>query len=343
MKKVILSIFVIIAVLTLAACNPENSNDGEYERNDVEVTHTVTTDGELNEGGSGWVGGNRTEVTQTFKTNPRYVAIFNYDILDMLDVVGIENTSILKLALPKGNIPEYLNKYNGDDYVAIGSIFIPDWTALDLFIPDLVIIGGRSAGSYDTFKEQYPNADILDVSLEYGEYLEGVSRNVINLAKIFPSIKTKLDTEFSTLKAGMDAVKEVAKNHEALFIMLNGEQLSFFPANGRFAAVHDEFGFGVSDPEYGQEGGSHGNLANHEYISSVNPEIILIIDRGSATGQGSANLQAFLNNALVKETNASKNNDIYSLNPTAWYISPGGFNSTKMMIADFNTFLENHK
>lgn len=343
MKKLLIGLSTILIVLVLVACIKDEGHTSDFEREEIQITHTITSGSALNEDQTGWDGGDRTEVTQTFKTNPENVVIFNYDILDMLDLVGIEKTSIRRIALPKGNIPSYLNKYNSNDYISAGSLFIPDWTALDLFIPDLIIIGGRSAGSYDRMKELYGHADILDVSLVFGEYLEGVARNAENIGKIFPSIKDDLAQEIASLSAGMDDVKTIAQNYKALFIMMNGEQMSFFPANGRFAVIHDEFGFDVADPNFANNGGSHGNQGNHEYIRSVNPQVILVVDRGSATGGGSSNFEAFLNNALIKETTAGINDDIYTLDPTAWYISVGGITSTRQMIQDLETFIAKYK
>ena len=37
-------------------------------------------------------------------------------------------------------------------YFNLGTLFIPDWDALDLFQPELIILGSRSSGAYDRFK-----------------------------------------------------------------------------------------------------------------------------------------------------------------------------------------------
>jgi len=39
-------------------------------------------------------------------------------------------------------------------------------------------------------------------------------------------------------------------------------------------------------------------------------------------------------NALIASTDAGKNNMIFTLDPIAWYISVGGFQSTEQMIDD---------
>ena len=43
-------------------------------------------------------------------------------------------------------------------YFNLGTLFIPDWDALDLFQPELIILGSRSSGAYDRLNQQFPNA-----------------------------------------------------------------------------------------------------------------------------------------------------------------------------------------
>lgn len=332
MKKFILIALLSVTLGVLSACGTKGDITNDFKREDVTLTYTVTSGALTNEAQTGWTGGSRIEIEETFKTNPVVVAIFSYDALDMLDTVGIENTSIIDLGIPKANVPAYLNTYNNDDVINVGTLFIPDWDAIELFMPDLIIIGGRSAGAYDQLKEQYPYADILDVTLDQGKYIEGMTRNVENLAKIFPSVATELEAEMLDITTAMTEIKDVAKDHEALFIMVNGEALSFYGPNGRFAVLYDEFGFIAADP-LAEEGGSHGNVIGYEYVASVDPEILFLLDRGVATG-GSSSIDAVIANQLIQGTTAGENDHIFSLDPIAWYISTGGFQSTNQMIDD---------
>lgn len=338
MKKMISVLAFVMLLGVLVACAQENTPTNLYEREDVTLTFSVTSGAQTNEAQTGWTGGSRVEVTKTFKTNPGVVAIFAYDALDILDTVGIDQTSIVELGVPKNNLPIYLNQYKTDDTKNVGTLFIPDWDALDLFMPDLIIIGGRSAGSYDRLIEDYPYADILDVSFVMGEYQEGMIRNANNLAKIFPTVADAIEAELDAILEEMETIKLSAQAHEALFIMVNGEALSFYGPHGRFAALYDEFGFIPADPR-AEEGGSHGNVIGYEYVASVNPEILLLLDRGVATG-GSSSIDAVVNNQLIQNTQAGQHNHIFTLDPIAWYISTGGFQSTRQMIADLTAVLD---
>ena len=332
MKKVFFVTLFIVLLGFLTACGTKDEVSHDFDREDVKLTFTVTSGALTNEAQTGWTGGSRVEIEKTFKTNPGVVAIFSYDALDMLDSVGLEHTSIVDLGVPKSNLPLYLSDYNTDDVINVGTLFIPDWDALDLFMPDLIIIGGRSAGAYDQLQEQYPYADILDVTHVQGEYIESMTQNAHNLAKIFPTVANDIESKLNATTTAMTEIKEVAKNHEALFIMVNGESLSFYGPVGRFAVLYDEFGFIAADPK-AEEGGSHGNVIGYEYVASVNPEVLFLLDRGVATG-GSSSIDAVKANQLIKGTDAGTNNLIFTLDPVAWYISTGGFTSTEQMIDD---------
>lgn len=343
MKKFFHFILAVIVIVTLTAClNIEEPDDSGFTREDVQITQTVNVGGVQDEASGRWSDATEQTVTETFKTNPRYVALFNFDILDMLNVAGIDQTSIVKLGFPKSNIPGYLSDFEAEEYVNVGTLFAPDWTALDQFIPDLIVIGGRSSGAYSELKRLYPYADVLDVSMTYGDYIEGIEHNAEQLGKIFPSISETLETEIASLKVGMERVKAVAQNFNALFVMLNGTQISFFPTSGsnaRFAVVHDEFGFIAADPYEDSGSSAHGNVAGYEYIRSVNAQILVVLDRGAATGSQSGAYQDFLDNGLVQQTIAGENGDIYPLDPMSWYISTGGIESTQIMIQNFEAFV----
>jgi iron complex transport system substrate-binding protein len=338
MKKIYLAMTMIALSVVLFACGTQTNETGSTERTEVSITHTVITGAVESEAGGSFdtSGLEAQEITETFLTNPTRVAIFSYDALDMLDVVGIESTSIQMLGVVKSNLPSFLSSYDSNDYENVGTLFMPDWDTLDLFNPELIIIGGRSTGAYDTLKENYPNADILDVTLVYGEYSEGLTRNVDNLGKIFPDVASALDTKLASLINEMESINAVANSHEALFILVNGDSLSFYGPNGRFAVLHDEFGFIAADAQ-AEEGGSHGSVVGYEYVAAVDPEVLFLMDRGAAVG-GESTLDTVINNSLISGTQAGENDKIYVLNGEAWYIASGGFTSTQQMIDDLVDF-----
>src|SRR5690606_17803394 len=99
-----------------------------------------------------------------------------------------------------------------------------------------------------------------------------------------------------------------------------------------YGVLYSEFGFTPSDPNVGLTT-EHGQIVSYEYVSDINPEIIFLMDRGLATGSTGSTNQV-IQNGLIQNTDAGKNENIYLLDPQAWYILPGGITSTLQMIED---------
>lgn len=316
---------LVILPLILSGCGvtPSEETSDDRVRTNVTVTHTPT------------VNGVKTEVTETFKTNPARVATFNFGVLDMIDTIGLDLFDIVDLGLPKASVPLALNDYSDTQYINVGTLFDPDYTALDFFNPDLIILDGRSASLYDTMKERYPEADVLDATLTTYNYdvQEAVANN---LALIFPSASEAIEDNLEEISQGIAAIYEVASEHEALFVLSSGDSLTVYGDIGRYNALYNDFGFKPAVDGISTEA-SHGQPITKEYLTQHDPEIIFIMDRAAAIGETSG-FQSFLNDPLVKTLTAYKNNNIYALDAQAWYTITGGFSSTKQMIKDVDQF-----
>ncbi|MBE0701084.1 MAG: hypothetical protein IH571_05305 [Acholeplasmataceae bacterium] len=182
--------------------------------------------------------------------------------------------------------------------------------------------------------------NLLDATLEDGKYLEGMTRNVENLASIFPGIATALAVKFESLITKIDSIQVVSQAYKAMFLLVNAGDISFYGPAGRYAMLYNEFGFDAADDNT-SEGGSHGNVVTYEYVTTKNPEIIFLLDRGAAIGE-EVTLDDVKNNAAIMATNAGQNQRVYDLSPSAWYLLTGGFTSTEVMISDFDEFIISH-
>ena len=340
MKKLTYMVVASFVLLFLIACGQGQTRltDNEFEREEITLSVQITTGAIENTGGNGWIQGAKQTLDMTFKTNPRAVAIFSYDALDILDYVGIENTSIQYLGLIKGaTIPTYLSHYMDAKYENVGTLFMPDWDKLELFMPDLIILGARSTGAYDRLKAQFPEADILDMSITDGYYMEGFERNVGYLKAIFPSVADDIEETYQDIVSHMDGIRQLALNKKAAIVMINGSVYSTFGAVSRYSVLFNQFGFVVADPTM-ETTNAHGREIDHEYVYSINPDFLFLLDRGAAIGSSGA-IADFLQNNFIKQTQAFINNYVYVLNPSAWYIAFGGFHSTYQMISDMDDFI----
>ncbi len=94
----------------------------------------------------------------------------------------------------------------------------------------------------------------------------------------------------------------------------------------------------------GQSAGAtatHGNEASFEYIVSLNPDYIFVMDRDAAIGTEGAKLAPeIMENELIMGTDAYKNgNIVYLEHPGVWYTAEGGITAFDVMLADLESVL----
>lgn len=258
-------------------------------------------------------------------TNPKKVVVFDYSILDTMDVLGIENV----VGLPKASLPESLKKYEDEKYADLGGLKEPDLEAIKSQNPDLIIIGGRQADFYDQLSEIAPT---ISVSKDNKDYLGSAKENIDTVAKLF-GIEEKANEEFAKVEKKIEELNKTVKEKgvEALTVMVNEGNLSVYGEESRFGILYQAFGFKSKDQNI--EDSSHGQNVTFEYLAKQNPEVMFVLDRGVATG-GSETAKAVLNNDIVKSTDAYKNDKIVYLDGPTWYVNDGGLNSLNTMIDD---------
>jgi iron complex transport system substrate-binding protein len=146
-----------------------------------------------------------------------------------------------------------------------------------------------------------------------------------------PEIKTDIDT----IK-----VKARQSGARALFVMTpDPSSISVFLPGSRFGMLYNEFGFISADPNGEADFSAHGASTAAEYILSVNPDVIFLLDRAATVGTeaGEAN---FKNDPSIRQSAAFKNNRIYTLDGDSWYTMTGGIHAAQQMILDLRRFTD---
>lgn len=264
---------------------------------------------------------------------PQRVVVLGHASLDFLDALGIQPVGVAKQLLP-----EFLSKYKDNNYSAIGSIIEPNFETIFTLKPDLIIAENRQATLYKDLSEIAP---VYMFQIDSVDYWQTTQHHWRTLAAIFNK-KARAEQMISEVQAGFDAVSQKVTEQptQALFIMNNGNNLAMFGAQSRFSIIHQEFHFGqASSQQVPVIAGPHGNLISFEYIADAKPQVMFILDREQAIGQGSGKAKALFNNDLVNATPAALNKKIVFINPSAWYLTAGGYQATQIMIDDVQSAL----
>lgn len=283
------------------------------------------------------VGGGTIEITHelgttTFEKTPEKVVVLDYGMLDVLEGLEVEVT-----ALPKaGKIPEYLNKYAVDQYVDAGSVKEPNLEAINEIDPDVIIITGRMVDYYDQLSQIAPT---VFARTNTSEYLKDFTENVTMMGDIFNQ-KDEADEMIKDITEKMSETKKdvETKGLKAMTVMVAGRGVSVFGADSRFGIIYNDLGFGITDAEL--DVASHGQDVTFEYLAEKNPELLFVVDRNSISGGEEVTAQEVMENELVKQTDAYKNDKITYLNAVNWYTVAGGYQSTLSMIDEVNNAIK---
>jgi len=262
--------------------------------------------------------------------NPEKVVVLDYGSLDIMTKLGVE-----PVALPKGSLPTYLEKYKDEKYVDLGSLKTFDIEKINEVEPDLIIIEGRQSSFIEDLKKIAP-------VLFLGTADQNMFASAENNAKILGQVFEKEDgvtSELESINKRLEAINAKIKetNATALMTMFNEGSLSVFGEGSRYDMVYSKLGFTVADSTI--ESANHGQSISFEYIKEKNPDYLLVLDRGAITGV-QASVKEQIENELVKTTKAYENGNIIYVDPQAWYVGGSGIMAIDTVLSNIETALK---
>lgn len=304
--------FLVLLTVLLALAGCDNKADKQAAVKTVTIEHSQ----------------GKTDVPD----NPQKVVVFNIATLDIMDALNIPVT-----AVPQSDVhfPDFLSKYSDKAYTNVGTLFEPNYEVLSSIQPDVIVAGGRTNDVYNKLSEIAPT---IALNIDPAAFLTSLTERTEQLGTIFhkQDEAKKLITDFNQK---IDQLKsKTSTAGTALVIMVNGGKMSAYGSKSRFGFVFDQLGFKPATTF--QEAGRHGNAVTSEFILSVNPEWLFVLDRDNAIGNKEAqSAQQVLNNELIKKTNAWRHNHIVYLDSTSMYIA-GGIQTYSRLMDQINEVLQ---
>ena len=269
----------------------------------------------------------------TVVKNPQRVVVFEYGILNTMDLLGLP-----VIAVPQSSpIPAVIDKYtDADAYANAGTLFEPDYEKINELKPDLIVVGGRSSAAYAELAKIAPT---LDVTINQANFLEDFRHNMTNLGIIFAK-EAEIAGALAEIDSAIARVQEKAATSEktALIVMTIGGEVNAYGPGSRFGIIHDLLG--VTPVEGDIEAETHGDAISFEYILEKDPDILFIIDRDSATGEATESAAQIMDNELIAATTAYANDALVYLDPGVWYLANTGLGTVASMIAEVEAALE---
>lgn len=257
---------------------------------------------------------------------PERVLVQDIAVIDILDALGVEIAGVPRAAQL---FPPYLKQYAGKEYINTGTLQEPNYEAIAAAGADLMIVGARSAVKFGDLNRILPT---IDLTVDNANFLTNVKRNISTLGDIFAKqeraaeLNASIDEKFEQLRAAT-----AANESKAIVLVTNAGKLGVYGPRSRVSWVYSEAGFkpvleDIDDRFHG------GDAVSFEFILETNPDWLFVIDRDAGIGREGAAKQ-LLDNELVRQTNAWKNDRVVYLDPIAAYTVMHGYHSV-MTLAD---------
>lgn len=261
---------------------------------------------------------------------PEVVITFDLASLSTLHVLGIEVAGV-----PDFAFPESLEQYASDDYAKVGSLFEPDYEAVNALEPDLIIVAARSSTAYEQLSEIAPT---IDLTANNADYLGSQRNNAVILGEIFGK-QEEVAALWEDIDASVEAVNELtAEAGNALIVMTSGGEVTAYGPGSRFGWIHDVLGFTPVIEDI--EEATHGEAISFEFILEANPDWLIVVDRDIATGESSQAAAEVLDNELVAQTTAWASGQVIYIDPSNWYIVMGGTGAIQEMVEEIHVALD---
>lgn len=309
MRKLIY-IFILVFLVSVVGCSQGTDNESTNSDDTITVKH------ELDE--------------TVVKKHPEDIVVFDFGILDILDVLEIDVVGI-----PRGNMPTYLEAYDTEAYENVGSLKEPDFDKIAEINPELIIISGRQATLYDELSSIAPTI-YLDINTE--NYMDSFEKHLNIIGEIF-DMEEEVASELALIEEEITALqnKVAEQDEKALIILANDDKISAYGSHSRFGIIHDVFGIEPIDENI--EASTHGQNISFEYILEKDPDLVYVIDRSAVVG-GESSAEQIVENKLMEQTSAYQKDRIVYLDPNYWYLSSGGLISMQYMIDEIKESLQ---
>lgn len=258
----------------------------------------------------------------TLPSPPKTIVVFDLAALDTLDALGVP-----VFGVAGGAKPPSLAQYNEARYRRMGTLWEPDYEAVNEAGPDLVIVGGRSGPRYAALSKVAPT---INLSSDPADPLGSELRNIRSLARLFNK-QAEADARIARIQAGIAAIHaRSGQAGSALFILSTGGRLSAFGRGSRFGLLHGALGFRPAAPDL--DAGIHGQPVSFEFIAKTDPDWLFVLDRDAAIGTRGQPARQLLDNELVRQTKAWRKGQVVYVDAASWYLAAGGLRALQTTV-----------
>lgn len=278
--------------------------------------------------------------TLKLDTPPARIVTYDLGVLDSLQALEAGEVVGVPKSVYRGSLKPY------QDTPVVGTLFEPDYPALEGLKPDLIFAGGRA-------RAQIPNLQKVAPTIEHvtdpGTFLDDFYKNSQSLAKAFDK-EENARVLMDSIASNVDALEQVNKGKTAAFLFVIRDNVIAHAPGDRFGYAYELAGLesvlppseagsqpAAPRPEPGSDAAKAAQAERAKVIRQVakaEPDWLIVLDRG-AINDGEKTAAATLStHADISQTRAFRQGKVYYADPNAWYIVTTGLNNLNQITAD---------
>lgn len=303
-------IWLSIALL-LAACSPQEQADRPSE---TPALIRITT----------------AEGSTQLPANPEKVAIYDYAVLDTVTALGVKPAVV-----PEKKFLARLDR-DSEGAVKAGTIFEPDFEVLHAAQPDLIMLG---LASHSHQHELANIAPTINMRVNGTHLVSDGLKRLDEFGKLFgkEAEAAQWHRQTETLLADTRAAIAKQGNPKGLVIMVNGGKLAAFGDASYFGWLYRELG--ITPAHHDLNAQEHGLPVSFEFLRQTDPDWLFVVDRTAAVGEVGDSARQVLDNPLMRQTRAWRQNHIVYLSSDA-FIAGGGIRQIQQDLNTIKTAFE---
>lgn len=264
--------------------------------------------------------------------NPETVVVMDWSAIRTLNDLGV---TVDAVPAAVGTLPDDLAQYR--DAKVVGTVFEPDYEAIEAMKPDLVVVGSRSGNAEVVAELEKFAPAVIDMTVRAktpADVMESATSVVHELGSIFGKDAQAREL-MDDVTAQIQEANSIAADsgHSAMFVQVSDGTVNAYGPGSRFGTIYEDFGYKPTDAPLNAKG-SHGEEISQEFFVQYDPDVLFVLDRAKAIGKEQTPALQVLDNGLVGTTSAAKEKRIVEVDGFSWYLAAAAPSSLKQMVVD---------
>lgn len=277
-------------------------------------------------------------------TTPTKIVAFDLGVLDTLHALGIPVVGVPKSTY-QGTLADF------DKTAVVGTLFEPDYAALNQIKPDLIFAGSRSQAAVPELEKVAPTVGFTP---DPRAFLTSVEASGKALGAAFDK-EIQAAAVIAKLQGTLAPLHLTNKGKTGLFLFtVNGNVIAHAPGD-RFGHAYELAGLKSvlpptdpnapvqARPEPGSAAAKAAAAKRAETLATAlkaDPDWLIVLDRGAINDGKKTAADTLAKHPELSQSRAYKEGHVYYADPNGWYVVTTGLSNLQSIAADMQKAMQ---